>query len=123
MSAIAASPTARPAEPAPVAVLGGRQLLAALAFFLDLATVYQTLVLTDVTGDVIRLGIEADSYDMLWVSIAWGATTLAGIFAGLWLSSWIGGRDTLALSLAVFALGNYLCGAAAGLADMVLARL
>jgi MFS family permease len=123
MSAITAPPTALAAEPAPAAVVGRQQLLATFAFFLVLSTVYQTLVLTDVTEDVIRLGIEADRYQMLWVGAAWGSMTLFGIFLGLWLSPRIGGRHTLVLGLAVFALGNLLCGAAAGLAGMIAARL
>jgi hypothetical protein len=94
MSAITAPPTALPAEPAPALVVGRQQLLAAFAFFLVLSTVYQALVLTDVTEDVIRLGIEADRYEMLLVSVAWGATILLGIFSGLWLSPRIGSRRT-----------------------------
>ena len=120
MSAITASPSA---EPAPKIVVGRNQVLAAFAIVLALATVYQTLTLTDVTNDVVRLAIEADRYEMLYVSAAWGATTLLGIFLGLWLSPRIGGRHTLVLGLAVFALGNLLCGAAVGLAGTIAARL
>jgi MFS family permease len=120
MSAITASPSA---EPAPKIVVGRNQVLAAFAIVLALATVYQTLTLTDVTNDVVRLAIEADRYEMLYVSAAWGATILLGIFLGLWLSPRIGGRHTLVLGLAVFALGNLLCGAAVGLAGTIAARL
>ncbi len=79
--------------------------------------------MTDVTEDVIRLGIEADRYQMLWSGVAWGGMTLLGIFLGLWLSPRIGSRHTLVYGLGVFALGNLLCGAATGLVGMVAARL
>ena len=64
---------------------GPRQrVLAALAVAPILATVYQTMVLTDVTADAIRKGIEADSYQMIWTTLAWGIATLYGVFLGLW---------------------------------------
>src|SRR4051794_38032509 len=81
-------------------------VLAALVVVPVLATVYQTIVLTDVTGDVIRKGIEGDSYQMLWTNLTWGIATLYGIFFGLWLMARFGARRTIAIGLALFALGN-----------------
>src|SRR3954449_6391882 len=88
-----------------------QRLLAAAAGGPVLASVYQTLVLTDVTGDVIRKGIEGDSYQMLWTNLTWGVATLYGIFLGLRAMARIGARQTISIGLAVFALGNGLCGA------------
>jgi MFS family permease len=100
-----------------------RTALAALAVVPVLATVYQTLVLTDVTGDVIRKGIEGDSYQMLWTNLTWGIATLYGIFLGMWAMARIGARQTIAMGLAVFALGNALCGASVDIATLAAARL
>ena len=47
--------------------------LAAVAIVPILATVYQTLVLTDVTDDVIRLGIDAEHYSMIWTDVCLGS--------------------------------------------------
>ena len=53
-----------------------------------------------------------------------GATILLGIFLGLWLSPPGSAAATrIVLGLAVFALGNLLCGAAVGLAGTIAARL
>jgi MFS family permease len=98
-------------------------VLAALAVVPVLATVYQTLVLTDVTGDVIRKGIEGDSYQMLWTNLTWGVATLYGIFLGLWAMARVGGRQTISIGLAIFALGNGLCGASVDVPSMAAARL
>jgi MFS family permease len=88
-----------------------------------LASVYQTLVLTDVTSDVIRKGIEADSYQMLWTSIAWGASVIYGLFGGLaWMARY-GARSALTFGLAFFALGNLFCGAATDVATLSGAKL
>ena len=70
---------APPTIPAP-----GQPWLAAVAVVPILATVYQTLVLTDVTDDVIRKGIDAEHYSMIWTSVCWGVATLYGVFAGIW---------------------------------------
>src|SRR5262245_45777452 len=86
--------------------------LAALAVVPILLTVYQILVLTDVTSDVIRKGIEGDKYAMLWTNICWGVSTLFGVFAGLWAMPRFGARIMLQIGLAWFALGNLMCGAA-----------
>src|SRR5262249_4994679 len=83
--------------------------LAAVAVVPILATVYQTLVLTDVTDDVIRKGIDAEHYSMIWTNVCWGITVLYGVFAGIWAMARFGGRDTLLVGLAWFALGNLLC--------------
>jgi MFS transporter, DHA2 family, multidrug resistance protein len=97
--------------------------LKALAVVPVLASVYQTLVLTDVTGDVIRKGIEGDSYQMLWTNLAWGIATLYGIFLGLWAMARIGARQTISIGLAIFAVGNALCGASVDIPSMAAARL
>jgi MFS family permease len=97
--------------------------LASIAALPVLATVYQTLVLTDVTGDVIRKGIEGDSYQMLWTNLAWGVATLYGIFVGLWAMARLGARQTISIGLALFALGNLLCGASVDVPSMAASRL
>jgi DHA2 family multidrug resistance protein len=108
----------------PAAAAAGRQrLLAALAIFPILATVYQTLVLTDVTADVIRKGIEADSYQMIWTNLAWSLATIYGIFLGMWGMPRFGQRLTLCVGLALFALGNLLCGAAVDVPTMSAAKV
>src|ERR1043165_9633566 len=91
--------SAPPAIPAPV-----RPWLAAVAVVPILATVYQTLVLTDVTDDVIRKGIDAEHYSMIWTNVYWGITILYGVFAGIWAMVRFGARDTLLAGLAWFAL-------------------
>ena len=97
--------------------------LAAVAVVPILATVYQTLVLTDVTDDVIRKGIEAEHYSMIWTNVAWGVTVTYGAFAGIWAMARFGGRDTLLFGLAWFAVGNLLCGAATDVATLAVAKL
>jgi MFS family permease len=100
-----------------------QHLLAAVAVVPVLASVYQTLVLTDVTSDVIRKGIEADSYQMLWTSIAWGVSVIYGVFAGLAGMAHYGSRSVLTLGLAFFALGNFLCGASVDVVTLSCAKL
>jgi MFS family permease len=97
--------------------------LAAVAVVPILATVYQTLVLTDVLGDVIRKGIEAEHYSMIWTNVCWGVTVLYGVFAGIWAMARFGARDTLLVGLGWFALGNLLCGAATDVATLSVAKL
>ena len=58
--------------------------LAAVAIVPILATVYQTLVLTDVSDDLIRLGINAEHYSMIWTNVSWGVAIIYGVFAGIW---------------------------------------
>src|SRR5260370_4655665 len=87
----------------------GRHALVALAVVPILATVYQTLVLTDVTDDVIRTGIQPEHYAMIWSNVCWGAAVLYGIFGGLWGMARFGSRYTLEAGLALFALGNLMC--------------
>src|SRR5271154_1391493 len=98
--------------PAATAEVQRQQFLAALAVVPILATVYQTLVLTDVTDDVIRKGIEAEHYSMIWTNVCWGVTIIYGVFAGIWAMARYGGRTTLQFGLIWFAAGNLLCGAA-----------
>jgi MFS family permease len=111
-----------PAEPTPLSPRAQR-ILAAVAIMPILATVYQTLVLTDVTDDVIRKGIEGDSYQMIWTNLSWGLATLYGIFAGLWAMVRFGSRDTLCVGLVLFAAGNVLCGLAVDIPTMAAARV
>src|SRR5258708_7347473 len=95
-----------------------QRFLAALTLVPILGTVYQTIVLTDVTADVIRKGIEADSYEMVWTNVTWGISSLYGVFVGLWAMPRYGQRLTLCVGLAFFLLGNLLCGAAIDLPSM-----
>src|ERR1700758_2067625 len=97
--------------------------LAALAIVPILASVYQTLVLTDVTSDVIRKGIDGDKYNMIWTDVAWGISVLYGVFAGLWAMPRFGGRLTLQVGLIWFAAGNLLCGMAVDVPSLSLAKL
>src|SRR6476619_3005944 len=101
--ATAASPPPAPTSPAAAA---GSPWLAAIAIVPILATVYQTLVLTDITDDVIRKGIDGEHYAMIWTNVCWGVSVLYGIFAGIWAMARYGGRITLLVGLLWFALGN-----------------
>src|SRR5262245_25308612 len=114
----AAQISAQPAVPVP-----DRPWLAAVAVVPILATVYQTLVLTDVTDDVIRKGIDAEHYSMIWTNVCWGVATLYGVFAGIWAMVRFGARDTLLVGLVWFALGNLLCGAAIDVPTLAFAKL
>src|SRR5271165_4597498 len=96
MMSQATSPQAQPPPQVPQARAGAVQpWLAAVAIVPILATVYQTLVLTDVTDDVIRKGIEAEHYAMIWTTVCWGVAMIYGVFAGIWAMPRIGGRDTI----------------------------
>ncbi len=114
-TALQAGPAALP-EPA-------RHALAAFAIWPILATVYQTLVLTDVTDDVIRKGIDGGHYEMLWTSATWGVATIHGIFLGIWGMARHGSRRTLQVGLVLFGLGNLLCGAAFDVPSLAAAKL
>ncbi len=83
---------------------------------------YQTLVQTVITDDAVRKGIEADDYDMTWVTVAYGVGVIYGVFAGLSLSLRIGKRYTLVLAMLLFSAGNVLCGAATGLVALAFGR-
>jgi len=100
-----------------------RFALAAVAVVPILSTVFQTLVLTDVTDDVIRKGVEAEHYSMLWSTVCWGVAILYGVFAALWAMPRFGSRITLNVGLVLFALGNLLCGAAIDLTSLAAAKL
>src|SRR5262245_65127854 len=76
-----------------------QRLLAAVAVVPVLASVYQTLVLTDVTSDVIRKGLEGDSYQMIWTNVAWGVSVIYGVFAGLAGMARYGARSVLTVGL------------------------
>src|SRR4051795_9872149 len=79
-----------------------RHWLAALAMLFVLFAPYQTLVQTVLTDDAVRKGIEADDYDMTWVTVAYGVGVLYGLFTALWLSFRIGSRNTIVLGLVGF---------------------
>ena len=125
MTTLTARPPSPPPAPAPAGPLAleRRHWLAALAILFVLFAPYQTLVQTVITDDAVRLGIEADEYDMTWVTVAYGVGVLYGAFVGLWLSARIGTRYTLILGMLGFCVGNVLCGAATGLVGLALARL
>ncbi len=121
MTGVTTQPTQAP-QPPPAAV-GPLPWLAAVAIVPILATVYQTLVLTDVTSDVIRKGIEGEHYSMIWTNVCWGLTIIYGLFAGIWAMARFGARDTLLVGLVWFALGNLLCGAATDVPTLAAAKL
>jgi MFS family permease len=97
--------------------------LAAIAIVPILATVYQTLVLTDVTDDVIRKGIDGEHYSMIWTNVCWGVAILYGLFGAIWAMARFGGRNMLLFGLAWFILGNLLCGAATDVPTLCVAKL
>src|SRR5262245_35925767 len=104
--------TATAPAPSPQVSERTQRLLAAVAVVPILYSVYQTLVLTDVTSDVIRKGIEGDSYQMIWTNVAWGVAVVYGLFAGMaWMGRY-GARSVQTLGLAWVAPGHLLCGAA-----------
>src|SRR5262245_40712307 len=92
--AVGSQSGAQTSAPPPVPV-PDRPWLAAVAVVPILATVYQTLVLTDVTDDVIRKGIDAEHYSMIWTNVCWGITVLYGVFGGIWAMARFGARYTL----------------------------
>ncbi len=122
MSQVATAP-APPPRDKPPAPASSVPWLAAVAIVPILATVYQTLVLTDVTDDLIRLGINAEHYGMIWTTVCWGVTIIYGVFAGIWAMARYGARITLLAGLAWFAVGNLLCGAATDLGTLAFAKL
>ena len=122
MTQLARAPAPPPQDNPPI-LASSPPWLAAVAIIPILATVYQTLVLTDVTDDVIRLGIDAEHYSMIWTNVSWGVATIYGVFAGIWAMARYGARTTLLVGLAWFAAGNLLCGAATDLGSLVLAKL
>jgi len=123
MTTLTAQLPSQTAEAEPPFLIDSRHWLAALAILYVFFTPYQTLVQTVITDDAVRLGIEADDYDMTWVTVAYGIGVIFGVFAGLSLSLRIGKRYTLVLAMLVFSAGNVLCGAATGLVGLAIARL
>jgi hypothetical protein len=95
--------------------------LASLANRFVLLGPYQSIIQTVLTGDAIRLGIEADAYDSTRVTVAYRVGVIHGVFAGLSLSARIGMRYTLILGMPVFSLGNILCGALGELVGQAIA--
>src|SRR5208283_5598645 len=122
MTTLVGPPPRMTATAGPPLLLEPRHWLAALAILFVFFAPYQTLVQAVITDDAVRLGIEADEYDMTWVTVAYGVGVLYGVFVGLSLSARIGVRYTLILGMLVFSLGNILCGAAGGLVGLALAR-
>ena len=122
MTTLTAAPQSPTAGTGPPLLLEPRHWLAALAILFVFFAPYQTLVQTVITDDAVRLGIEADEYDMTWVTVAYGVGVIYGVFVGLSLSARIGMRYTLVLGMLVFSVGNILCGAATGLVGLALAR-
>ncbi len=108
-------------EPAPL-LLERRHVFAALAILFVFFAPYQTLVQTVITDDAVRNGIEADDYDMIWVTVAYGVGVIYGVFSGLGMSMQIGKRYTLVIAMLVFSAGDVLCGAATGLASLAFGR-
>ncbi len=118
-----ATQNVQPSLAAPEMPQWARHALAAIAIVPVLSTVYQTLVLTDVTDDVIRKGIEAEHYSMIWSTVCWGVAILYGVFLAFWSMARFGSRITLNVGLVLFALGNLLCGSAFDLTTLALAKL
>ena len=101
MTTLAASASSQTDAPSPI-MLGPQHWLAALAMLFVLFAPYQTLVQTVIIDDEIRLGVEVDSYDMIWVNVAYLVGFIYGLFAGTVLSVRFGKRYTLvAWALAV----------------------
>jgi MFS family permease len=107
--------------PSPL-LLEPQQWLAALAMLVVLFTPYQTLVQTVITDDSVRLGVEGDSYDMIWVNVGYLVGLVYGLFAGVCQSVRFGKRYTLAAALVIFCIGNVLCGAATGIVSLAIGR-
>src|SRR5262245_30157443 len=99
----AVSQTSRRSFTPPASAVRDLPWMAAVAVVPILATVYQTLVLTDVTDDVIRKGIDAEHYSMIWTNVCWGISVLYGVFGGIWAMARFGARNTLLVGLAWFA--------------------
>jgi MFS family permease len=108
-------------EPPPL-LLDRTHVLAALAVLFILFAPYQTLVQTVITDDAVRKGIEADDYDMIWVTVAYGVGVLYGVFIGLGLAMQVGKRVTIVSAMLVFGVGDLICGAATGLLSLALGR-
>jgi MFS family permease len=123
LASVSASPSVAQPTPANSAAAIYSPWLAAVAIVPILATVYQTLVVTDVTGDAIRKGIDGEHYSMIWTNVCWGATIVYGVFIGLGATARYGARDTLLVGLAWFAVGNVLCGAAIDVPTLAVAKL
>jgi MFS family permease len=123
MSSIAAHPGGESTalEPTPI-LLDRRHVFAALAILFVFFAPYQTLVQTVITDDAVRKGVEADDYDMIWVTVAYGVGVIYGVFMGLGLSMQIGKRYTLVIAMLMFAVGDTLCGAATGLVSLAFGR-
>ncbi len=125
---LASAPSSAVAEPTlglrtPPLLFERRHWLAALAVLFVFFAPYQTLIQTVLTDDAVRDGVNVDAYDMTLVQVGYVVGLLYGAFTGLWMSSRIGSRYTIALGLLLFALGALLTGAAVGLVSLALGRL
>ena len=85
MTTLPASARSQLDAPSPI-MLGPQHWLAALAMLFVLFAPYQTLVQTVIIDDEIRLGVEVDSYDMIWVNVAYLVGFIYGLFTGTVLS-------------------------------------
>jgi MFS family permease len=121
MTTVAASTSGETVAPSPL-MLGHQHWLAALAMLFVLFAPYQTLVQTVIIDDEIRLGVEVDSYDMIWINVAYLVGFIYGLFAGTVLSVRFGKRYTLVAGLLLFCLGSVLCGGATGLFSLAFGR-
>ena len=121
MTTVAPSTSSEAVAPSPL-MLGHQHWLAALAMLFVLFAPYQTLVQTVIIDDEIRLGVEVDSYDMIWINVAYLVGFIYGLFAGTVLSVRFGKRYTLLAGLLIFCLGNVLCATATGLFSLAFAR-
>ena len=121
MTTLAASTSGEIDAPSPI-MLEPQHWLAALAMLFVLFAPYQTLVQTVIIDDEIRLGVEVDSYDMIWVNVAY----LVGFHLRSLRGHGLVRSDRKARyarhGLLVFCLGNVLCGAATGLFSLAFGR-
>ena len=83
---------------------------------------YQTLVQTVIIDDEIRLGVEVDSYDMIWVNVAYLVGFIYGLFAGTVCQFGSANAIHSSSRLLLFCVGNVLCGAATGLFSLAFGR-
>ena len=95
----------------------------AIAIAPVLLTAYQTMTLYDVTGDIFRKAIQADTYTMTWVTVWTAESMLFGLIGGLVFSARIGSRNTIIAGLALFALGSLLSGMATDLTTLTIGRI
>ena len=91
-------------------MLGPQHWLAALAMLFVLFAPYQTLVQTVIIDDEIRLGVEVDSYDMIWVNVAYLVGCIYGVFRAR--SCRFGSASGIHWSWAAWCFASAMCSAA-----------